>query len=188
MCGSRAKCLFSESLISVVGQVYTSIPASLSLLGATTKRTVRPGCAIVIDFEDCRRSIACQRSNVGKDSARSWWSLMATADSADVPNCEQEGTYTARQTVTCHYHVYAPTTVHVNSGIARCVTESSSATSSTAASSPPTSVSQGQDKTEVHTKKRAAFLQWLIVKLILLLQKVSHRDAAEVVASRVSSV
>lgn len=93
------------------------------------------------------------------------------------------------QTITCHCHVYAPTTVHVSPGEARCVTESSSEATST--SSSPTSISQRSvhaDGTSIHdlkldveaidaTKregKRQAILQWLIIKLVLLLQKVSH--------------
>lgn len=101
---------------------------------------------------------------------------MATAGSADAPGSDQEGTYTAHQTITCHYHVYAPTTVHVNpvnSGVARCVTESTSSTTSSLHPSSAPKENDGQSKTESHIGKREAILQWLIRKLVVLLQKVS---------------
>ncbi|OSS44228.1 hypothetical protein B5807_10990 [Epicoccum nigrum] len=106
---------------------------------------------------------------------------MATAGSADAPSSDQEGTYTAHQTITCHYHVYAPTTVHVNRDEARCVTES---TSSTTSSSHPSSAPKeidGQSKIESHIGKREAILQWVIRKLVVLLQKVSPESELETV-------
>jgi len=105
---------------------------------------------------------------------------------------EQDGTSTVHQTITCHYHVYAPTTVHVNSGEPRCVTESSSEV--TSAATPKLSISEHPAQTDEasleeiklemdedlrSTKaegKREAILRWLIIKLTLLLQKVSRQD------------
>lgn len=120
---------------------------------------------------------------------------MATAGFAAAPGmstAEQDGTYTVHQTITCHYHVYAPTTVHVNSGEPRCVTETSS--EATSAAMPGSSVSEGPphadgvslkeisleiDEALRSTKaegKREAIIRWLIIKLTLLLEKVTHQD------------
>lgn len=123
---------------------------------------------------------------------------MATAGFAAAPGmstAEQNGTHIVHQTITCHYHVYAPTTVHVNSGEPRCVTESSS--EATTASTPRTYITQhpvqtdeaslNEIKVEIEalstTKsegKRQAMLRWLIIKLVLLFEKVSHRDKCAV--------
>lgn len=112
---------------------------------------------------------------------------MATAGSAAA--AEQDGIHTIYQTITCHYHVYAPTTVHVGSHEPRCVTQSSSE----AVSVESTRVSRCQrpvhtDVTSVQNfepnleaidttrpeGKRQAVLQWLVLELMLLLQKVSR--------------
>lgn len=113
---------------------------------------------------------------------------MDAAGFAAAPTAEQEGTYTINQTITCHYHVYAPTTVHASAGRPRCVTESSSEAPSR--SSALTSISQASLKIdltclrdlgpETATKskpegKRQAILEWLIAKLAALLRKVSHK-------------
>ncbi|KAF3049535.1 hypothetical protein E8E11_010259 [Didymella keratinophila] len=105
---------------------------------------------------------------------------------------EQDGTSTVHQTITCHYLVYAPTTVHVNSGEPRFVIESSS--EATSAATPKLSISEHpaqtdeaswkESKLEIDealrsTKaegKREAILRWLIIKLTSLLQKVSRQD------------
>lgn len=119
---------------------------------------------------------------------------MATAGFAAAPGmstAEQDWTSTVHQTITCHYHVYAPTTVHVNSGEPRCVTESSleAATEDIVR----TCIAQGPIQTDGaslkelklemdealrSTKaeaKRETILRWLIVKLTLLLEKVSRQ-------------
>lgn len=112
---------------------------------------------------------------------------MATAGFAAA---EQEGTYNLHQTITCHYHVFAPTTVHMSPGETRCVSESSSEVTATSLS-PTASTYQcpGRvDEASVHRVKldienidtskpegkRQAVLQWLILRLVLLLQKISH--------------
>ncbi|XPS98825.1 hypothetical protein M3J09_008019 [Ascochyta lentis] len=107
---------------------------------------------------------------------------MAAADFAGAPTAEQDGSYTIHQTITCHYHVYAPTTVHTNSDRPRCATESSSEGPSQR--SPPTSTSQPLGKADVleiqaeskttSQGKRQAILEWLIAKLAALLERVSH--------------
>jgi hypothetical protein len=95
----------------------------------------------------------------------------------------QEGTYTIHQNITCHYHVYAPTTVQVRS---RCMTESSSEAS--LGSSPPGSIPRGSPKPDVISLrdlgletgvkpkpggKRHAILEWLLIKLTALLKSVA---------------
>lgn len=105
---------------------------------------------------------------------------------------EQDGTSTVHQTITCHYHVYAPTTVHVKSSVPTCVTESSS--ESATEGMPRTSIAQGpieadaaslkEVKLEIDEAllsmnpegKRETIPRWLIIKLTLLLQKVSRQD------------
>ncbi|KAF3033579.1 hypothetical protein E8E12_004943 [Didymella heteroderae] len=105
---------------------------------------------------------------------------------------EQDGTSIVHQTITCHYHVYAPTTIHVNSSEARCITESSSevATATTlnaSISERPiqtdgallTEIKLGTNKALQPSKsegKKEAILRWLIIKLTLLLVKVSNRE------------
>lgn len=112
---------------------------------------------------------------------------MAARGFAAAPTAEQDGAYTIHQTITCHYHVYAPTTVHASSDRPRCVTESTSAASSE--NVPPTSAPQPSSKddgnsdhnpapesgTEANLEgKRQAILRWLIEKLAGWLEKVSH--------------
>ena len=124
---------------------------------------------------------------------------MAAAGFAAPPGmstAEQDGTSTVHQTITCHYHVYAPTTVHVDSGDTRCVTESSS--ESVAEEIPRTSIAQGSTQTDAASLKevkleidealrsmkaegkREAILRWLIIKLTLLLQKGSRQEKCAV--------
>lgn len=111
---------------------------------------------------------------------------MAAAGFSAEPTAEQQGPHIIHQTVTCHYHVYAPTTVHVRSNVPRCVTESTSEASSvspplTCASQPshePEDIAVSKVVLEAGSKpksegKRQAFLKWLIVKLAAWLDKVS---------------
>lgn len=158
---------------SVAGRGCTSILGSSNLPQPALTRTGRFGSGTATAIDDYRHCIVCQRQSVERESENSWSSPMATAGSADAPGSDQEGTYTAHQTITCHYHVYAPTTVHVNSGVARCVTESTSSTTSSLHPSSASKEIDGQSETESHIGKREAILQWLIRKLVVLLQKVS---------------
>lgn len=114
---------------------------------------------------------------------------MATADFAAAPTVEQDGTYTVHQTITCHYHVYAPTTVYASSDRPRCITESSveattESSQSTCTSQPSPKVSLTNldldlDPPDTRTKpktegKRQVVLEWLIMKLAALLKRVAH--------------
>lgn len=120
---------------------------------------------------------------------------MATAGFAAAPGlstAEQDETSTVHQTIVCHYHVYAPTTVHVNSGEPRCMTENSS--EATSATIPQTSISEHSIQTDEASRnknklkagadlrsaksegRREVILRWLIIKLTLLLEKVSGPD------------
>jgi hypothetical protein len=72
-----------------------------------------------------------------------WFNSFAAARTA-----EQEGTYTVHQNITCHYHLYAPTTVHVSPDTRRCATESSSEAS--LKSSSPTAISRVSCEGSVH--------------------------------------
>lgn len=121
---------------------------------------------------------------------------MATAGFAAAPGlstAEEDSTSTVHQTITCHYHVYAPTTVHVSSGEPRCVIESSSE-SATECTTPRSPLAQGPIQTDgaslkesklkidetLHARKaegnREAILRWLITELTVLLEKASRRE------------
>lgn len=120
---------------------------------------------------------------------------MATAGFAAAPGmstAEQDGTSMVHQAITCHYYVYAPTTVHINSRESRCVTGSSS--NSATENTPRSSITQGPvptDKTSLKEVtleigealrsteaggKSEAILRWLIIKLTLLFEKVSSQE------------
>lgn len=185
MCDLLARVLFDETLISVAGRVYTSIPGGSDLPQPTLWKTATPGLDTAIDTRGCKHTVVCPRLNARRDGGNFLGFMMATTG----PAAAEQGTHTIHQTITCHYQVYAPTTVHVRSGEPRCGTESSSEAIS--ASSHTTSVCQRPihtNGTSTHglksdleaidtTKaegKRQALLQWLIIKLVLLLQKVSQ--------------
>ena len=181
MCGLPAIQPFHKTQTLVAGQGFTSILGSSNLPQPALTRTGRFGSGTATAIEDYRHCIVCPRQSVGRESENSWLSPMATAGSADAPSSDQEGTYTAHQKITCHYHVYAPTTVHISPGEARCVTESTSSTTSSPHPSPAPKDIDGQSKTESHIGKREAILQWLIRKLVVLLQKLSPESELETV-------
>jgi hypothetical protein len=186
-----------EILTSFVGQVSTFTPANSNPQQPRSKTKAKLGFDTAIDTGGYEHTVAYPRTSVGRDRERSSWSLMATAGFAGAPGmstAEQDeyGTSTVHQTITCHYHVYAPTTVHVSSGNPRCTTESSSeATSAATAKSSiceqpnqTDEASLNQNKLEIKEAlrsttsqgKREAILRWLVIKLTVLLEKVSRRE------------
>ena len=175
-----------ESLISGAGREYTYILESSSPRQPTLKKTVKRGFDTGIDTEGCKRTVVYPSNNEDRGSERSCSFQMDTANFANAPTAEHEGTYTVHQTITCHYTVYAPTTVHVNPepNRPRVTTETSSAASAKSSSrtvvsrvSCEPSVGKLDLEAETTTRpegKRQAILQWLILKFVLLLGKVSH--------------
>lgn len=166
--------------------MYTCILGNSSLPLPEYKKTPRFGAGTAIDTEGFKHIVDCQKLSAESDSEKYWWFLMATADFAAAPTVEQDGTYTVHQTITCHYHVYAPTTVYASSDRPRCITESSaeavtesSQSISTSRPSPKESLSNLDLDLDTRTKpktegKRQAVLEWLIIKLAALLKKVAH--------------
>lgn len=122
----------------------------------TSKRIARLGFGTAIGTGGHGRGlgghkhiVAYPEPSVERGRGVSSLSLMATAGFAAAPGmstAEHDGASAVHQTITCHYHVYTPTTVHVNSGETRCITETSS--EATPVATPKSSISEGPPRAD----------------------------------------